>query len=134
MLKIILTAISKPLIEAWHDACGDLDCVEIIEGSILNAEADALVSPANSFGFMDGGLDRLYTAHFGVQLQRRLQDLIRDRHHGELLVGKAEILEIGAPSCARFLISAPTMRIPRILKDTVNPYLAARAALLCKPS
>lgn len=30
------------------------------EGSILDVEGDALVSPVNSFGFMDGGIDRAY--------------------------------------------------------------------------
>ena len=29
-----------------------------------------------------------------------------------------------------YLIAAPTMRVPMILADTVNPYLVARAALL----
>ena len=27
--------------------------------------ADAIVSPANSFGFMDGGIDYAYSDHFG---------------------------------------------------------------------
>jgi O-acetyl-ADP-ribose deacetylase (regulator of RNase III) len=29
-----------------------------------------------------------------------------------------------------FVIAAPTMRVPMILRESVNPYLAARAALL----
>src|SRR4051794_5729557 len=53
---------------------------------------EPIVSPANSFGFMDGGIDPLYSRHFGWHVQRRLQDAIRTRHHGELLVGSAEIV------------------------------------------
>ena len=29
-----------------------------------------------------------------------------------------------------FVIAAPTMRVPMILRDSVNPYLAARAVIL----
>jgi O-acetyl-ADP-ribose deacetylase (regulator of RNase III) len=55
--------------------------------------------------------------------------LIRTRHHGELLVGSAEVVETGSLRIP-FVIAAPTMRVPMILHDTLNPYLAARAVLL----
>jgi O-acetyl-ADP-ribose deacetylase (regulator of RNase III) len=97
--------------------------------SILEVDCDAVVSPANSFGFMDGGIDHHYTKHFGTQVQERLQTLIREKHHGELLVGAAEIVETGHKKIP-YLIAAPTMRVPMMLIETVNPYLAARAALL----
>src|SRR5262249_25776385 len=86
-------------------------------------------SPANSFGFMDGGVDLLYSQHFGWHVQERLQYLIQSKHHGELLVGTAEIVATGNPRIT-YLIDAPTMRVPMILSNTVNSYLAARAALL----
>lgn len=35
--------------------------VSIHEGSILDLEVDALVSPGNSFGYTDGGIDLEYT-------------------------------------------------------------------------
>ena len=103
--------------------------VALHRGSILDASCDAVVSPSNSFGFMDGGIDHLYSHHFGWEVQRRLQEQIRTRHHGELLVGTAEVVETGSPRIP-FLIAAPTMRVPMILNDTINPYLAARATLL----
>ena len=127
--QIVLTAVQPALAEAWRRHCGDLDQVEVHQGSIFECSVDAVVSPANSFGFMDGGIDRLYSNYFGWDLQARLQDQIRTRHHGELLVGAAELVETehaGIP----FLIAAPTMRVPMILRGTVNPYLAARAVLL----
>lgn len=99
-------------------------------GSIFDIACDAVVSPANSFGFMDGGIDLLYTQHFGWHVQDRVQEAIREEHHGELLVGAAEIVETDQADLP-FLIAAPTMRVPTILPgDTVSPYLAARAALL----
>jgi O-acetyl-ADP-ribose deacetylase (regulator of RNase III) len=128
-MKVVLAAVEPDLTDAWERHCGDLDCVTIHRGSILDVACEAVVSPANSFGFMDGGIDRFYSHHFGREVQDRLQELIRSRHHGELLVGSAEIVETGHPRIP-FLIAAPTMRVPMILRDTVNPYLAARAALL----
>lgn len=129
MLKITLTGYEDDLIDAWQQYCGDLPNVTIYRGSILDLSVDAIVSPANSFGFMDGGIDRIYTRYFGRGVQDRLQQLIRSRHNGELLVGAAEIVATENEQIP-YIIAAPTMRVPTILTDTVNPYLAARAALL----
>jgi len=128
-MKIILASVDTPLADAWRDECGDLEFVTVHQGSILDLKCDAVVSPANSFGFMDGGIDALYSQHFGWGVQDRLQTLIRERHDGELLVGMAEIVDTENARIP-FLIAAPTMRVPMILSDTVNPYLAARAVLL----
>ena len=128
-MNIILTSVEPGLADAWERWCGDLPFVSVHRGSIFDLSCDAVVSPANSFGFMDGGIDMLYTQHFGWGVQERLQEAIREDHAGELLVGAAEIVETEDPDLP-FLIAAPTMRVPTILRDTVNPYLAARAALL----
>lgn len=128
-MNLLLSAVEAGLADAWERFCGDLPFVSVHRGSILDLDCDAVVSPANSFGFMDGGIDMLYSRHFGWQVQERLQERIRQAHHGELLVGAAEIVETGDEAIP-FLIAAPTMRVPMILRDSVNPYLAARAALL----
>jgi O-acetyl-ADP-ribose deacetylase (regulator of RNase III) len=128
-MKIVLTAIDEPLAEAWERFCGDLDFVRVHRGSIFDVACDAIVSPANSYGFMDGGIDYLYSRRFGWGVQKRLQSAIRERHHGELLVGAAEIVETGHAAIP-YLIAAPTMRVPMVLRESVNPYLAARAVLL----
>src|SRR5262245_41056353 len=120
-MRIVLAAVESDLADAWERHCGDLPDVSVHHGSILGLSVDAVVSPANSFGFMDGGIDHLYSHHFGWQVQDKLQELIRTRHHGELLVGSAEIVETGN-LCIPFVIAAPTMRVPMILRDTVNPY------------
>lgn len=128
-MNIVLAAVEDDLADAWQRHCGDLPDVSIHRGSILDLSVDAVVSPANSFGFMDGGIDHLYSDRFGWEVQDRLQELIRTRHRGELLVGVAEIVETGHPRIS-YVIAAPTMRVPMVLADTVNPYLAARAVLL----
>jgi len=129
MLEIILTALDAPLADAWEKECGALEGVIVHRGSIFDCGADALVSPANSFGFMDGGIDMLYSRRFGWGVQDALQARIRERHHGELIVGAAELVQTGG--VPPYLIAAPTMRVPMILgAETVAPFLAARAALL----
>jgi O-acetyl-ADP-ribose deacetylase (regulator of RNase III) len=128
-MRIILTATDDALAAAWERHCGDLENVCVHRGSILDVACDAVVSPANSFGFMDGGIDMLYSQHFGWQVQGRLQALIREKHHGELLIGSAEIVETDNLRVP-YLIAAPTMRIPMKLHDSVSPYLAARAVFL----
>jgi O-acetyl-ADP-ribose deacetylase (regulator of RNase III) len=128
-LKIVLTAVDGSLAAAWQRWCGDLRCVEVHQGSIFDVACDGVVSPANSFGFMDGGIDRLYTEFFGPVVQERVQACIRGCHHGELLVGQADIVPTGHERIP-YLIAAPTMRVPTSLGRSIHPYLAARAVLL----
>lgn len=125
-MKVILTAVDNSLAEAWKKFCGELDFVTVQQGSILDVECDAVVSPANSFGFMDGGIDAIYLSHFGYDIQTRVRRHIYEHHHGELIVGNADVVETENEAIP-FLIVAPTMRVPMILHETVNPYLAARA-------
>ncbi|RYX83523.1 Appr-1-p processing protein [bacterium] len=125
---LYLTAVERPLFEAWIRFCGELPFVQTHMGSIFDVECQAVVSPANSFGFMDGGIDMLYSRHFGWGVQKRLQEIIREEHGGELLVGNAAIVPTNDAQIP-YVISAPTMRVPMILRDSVNPYLAARAVL-----
>jgi O-acetyl-ADP-ribose deacetylase (regulator of RNase III) len=133
-VEIILTAVEEPLALAWEEYCGDLPDVTIHRGSILDVPCNAVVSPANSFGFMDGGIDALYMHYFRQVSQSDIQMIVRHaiyRHHaGELVVGDATVVETG-DSAIPYLFAAPTMRVPIDLPaDTVNPYLAARAVLL----
>lgn len=129
MTRIVLAALDEPLVQAWKDAFTGVAGVEIHAGSILEVACDAIVSPANSFGFMDGGIDALYVDRFGDIVQDRVRHAILRRHHGELLVGTADIVETDN-GLQPFLITAPTMRVPmRLPVDTVNPYLAMRGVL-----
>ncbi len=128
-MKIILAALQSSLAKAWMESTSDLDFVTVHQGSILDLQCDAVVSPANSFGFMDGGIDGVYMDYFGDEIQLKVRRQIFDYHHGELLVGIATVVETGDDHIP-FLIAAPTMRVPMFLHESVNAYLAARAVLL----
>ncbi|WP_008542051.1 macro domain-containing protein [Bradyrhizobium sp. CCGE-LA001] len=129
MFSIYLRDINADVVEAWRTAFADAANVEISLGDIFAQQADAILSPANSFGHMDGGIDLLYSRYFGWELQTNLQDVLSEHHYGELPVGQAIVLATGHERFP-FLVSAPTMRVPARIDQTVNVYLAFRAALI----
>jgi O-acetyl-ADP-ribose deacetylase (regulator of RNase III) len=128
-VKIFLRDISESMADAWHTVFNGISDIEVSCGDIFDLRANAIVSPANSFGFMDGGIDLAYSRYFGWDLQKRLQKIICEKYYGELPVGNAVILETGSKEI-EYLISAPTMRVPQDISGTANAYLAFRAALI----
>lgn len=56
MVEIHLCALDSAMARAWATHFGSQSGVLIHEGDILAKQADAILSPANSFGFMDGGM------------------------------------------------------------------------------
>jgi len=130
MLTVYLRDINTALVTAWELAfAADAPNVIVTQGDILEHAADAVVSPANSFGYMDGGVDLVYSMFFGWELEARLKALLSERHFGELPVGQAVILPT-EHAFIPYLISAPTMRVPENISGTANVYLAFRAALI----
>src|SRR6476469_4759080 len=127
-MQIVLATLDDDLVRAWESTCGHIENVKIHRGSIFDVKCDAIVSPGNSFGFMDDGLDLEISEYFGGQVLERLQKLIQARHHGELLVGMAEIVDTDHAEIP-YLIAAPIMRVPTVLRETVDVYLATRAIL-----
>jgi len=114
--------------EAHHHLMELPNVIEVAHRSVIDRPADAVMSPANSFGFMDGGVDWAYLQFFGIELQRRLQMVIRLQKFQELLVGAA----VAVPTyheAIPFLIAAPTMRVPKIIDDPADIMLATRAAI-----
>ncbi len=128
-LHLILGDKNPDLIEAWESAFSGLDNVTIRGGNILLVKADALVSPANSFGFMDGGFDWSISEMLGWKIQPIVQKIIRNKHAGELLVGAAESVATNNEQFP-YLICAPTMRVPQNVADSLNAFLAMRAIML----
>jgi O-acetyl-ADP-ribose deacetylase (regulator of RNase III) len=129
MITIHLRDIDSNLVAAWETEFANEYAVTVSHGSIFDEEADAIVSPANSFGYMDGGIDLVYSNYFGWELQEALKALISEQHFGELPVGQAVIVPTKHDKIP-FLISAPTMRMPGNVSKTANAYLAFRAALI----
>jgi O-acetyl-ADP-ribose deacetylase (regulator of RNase III) len=127
--RIYLHTLDSSMAEAWRIVFACVPGTFVVEGDILLDRCDAVVSPANSFGFMDGGIDLAYLRHFGVDLQARVQAKIRNEFFGELPVGQATVVPTGKKEIP-YLVASPTMRIPDRIGDTLNVYLSFRAALL----
>ena len=128
MMRWLLVHRDEELGAAWREHFHGQADVEIVSGDICAIDCDAVVSPANSFGFMDGGLDQALSERFGPPLEMRVQEAIASRPIRELLVGEAIIVPTNDPRTP-WLVSAPTMRVPMRLRQSVNPYLAMKAIL-----
>lgn len=87
-MKVLLRDLNEAVVEAWRAVFGDDPDVEVSHADIFGARADAIVSPANSFGFMNGGIDLVYSEFFGWDLQKRLRAYLRNSHGGGCRSGK----------------------------------------------
>lgn len=119
---------SDDLTAAWERHFAGIERVVPATGDIFGVSVDAVISPANCFGIMDGGIDLLYSKKLGWHVQDQLREIIRQDWDGELPVGLALMVETKATDIP-FLVSAPTMRAPVNVAKTLNAYLAFRAAL-----
>ncbi|WP_433351632.1 macro domain-containing protein [Microtetraspora malaysiensis] len=127
-LKVVLADINAKVVQAWQAAFADTPEIEIHKGSILSRRVDAWVSPTNSRGRMDGGVDAAIKRHLGAGIQLRVQRAIRDQFEGALPVGSAVCVPSGAIN-PKFLISTPTMvQSVQDVSETLNVALACAAA------
>nr|QBK86106.1 MAG: macro-like domain protein [Marseillevirus LCMAC101] len=117
-----------------------------------NKTACAFVSPANSYGGMDGGIDDIYSAMFPgpPTIEKIVQDCIEEKsifsntstQKGYGFNKTLPVLPIGSgiivPVPQRsgvisevdtYLISVPTMVLPRDISNSHNAYYATMAAL-----
>jgi len=131
MLQIKLVYKEPGLGKAWEEHFNEYENVEIIQEDIVKIACDAIVSPANSFGFMDGGLDIHLSETLGWHMQDELQARISKTEEKELLVGKSMIISTKNDKIP-YLISAPTMRVPMSfnIATSINAYLAMKAILI----
>ncbi|MEU3751002.1 MULTISPECIES: ADP-ribosyltransferase domain-containing protein [Streptomyces] len=127
-LKVVLVDVNDEVVAAWRSAFADTPEVEIRQGSLLDVDVDAWVSPTNARGRMDGGVDALVKRRLGAGIQVRVQRAIRERFGGSLPVGSAVCVPSGA-AVPRYLISTPTMReSSQNVSATMNVALACAAA------
>ena len=120
---------SPELVQAWRRYFSHESGITIVSQNILTLDVDALAVPANAFGFTDGGVDITISREiFDWHLQDRLRAVIEQEHAGELLVGQALVMPTNSARL-RYVVVAPTMRVPADVSDTVNACLAMRAIL-----
>ena len=118
--KLILVDPQPALCAALDASFANFADVEVVKGYFEKLpEFDCMVSAANSFGLMDGGVDLAITRFFGQTLQDQVQRSILEEYLGEQPVGTSFIIETDHPK-------HPFMEIAH----TDNVYLAMKAMLL----
>lgn len=127
--ELVLVAIDEPMASAWDGVAEGRDWVRVHRGSVTDLRVDAVVSPANSFGWMRGGIDGVY-ARWLPGIEDKVRAAIAAESGGELPVGEVVLVSTGVESPA-WLFSAPTMRRPGELLDPAGEAAgaAARAVL-----
>jgi O-acetyl-ADP-ribose deacetylase (regulator of RNase III) len=105
--------------------CGDVQTIPL--------EKTAFVSPANCLGFMDGGIDYVYSRKMFPGCEKQVKQKIRDLGFKTLLgrdylpIGSAFLVPVGETTG---LLCAPTMFLPHDVSQTRNAYLSCLAAFL----
>jgi O-acetyl-ADP-ribose deacetylase (regulator of RNase III) len=126
-MHLQLVDLDTDLVAAWAEAFRPFPEVTVRQADLLAVAENAVVSPANGFGFMDGGIDRAYTDFFGGQIEVRVREAIARRPEGHLPVGASLVVRTGHPRIP-YLIVAPTMLMPEAVSEE-HCYRAMRAVL-----
>ena len=71
--KLYLIDRSQDLVREWKEHFANCSDVEVLAGDYFQKSADAMVSPANSFGIMDGGLDLAIRNELGLKVEQRIR-------------------------------------------------------------
>jgi O-acetyl-ADP-ribose deacetylase (regulator of RNase III) len=128
----------QPLKKRFHGVEG-ISCEVRDFMEIPDEEFDMFVSPANSFGIMNGGIDGVYTRKYGNILQDKVSVHIREHFAGIQPVGTCFSVFVYAPkrneedadeTKIHQLLHAPTMMYPMTLRTVENVYMAFKAVLL----
>jgi O-acetyl-ADP-ribose deacetylase (regulator of RNase III) len=103
--------------------------------SITKTRMPCVISAGQSFGEMNGGVDGILNTFLSSQdssgkyVQARVKRAIQNECGGELGVGQCLTVTTAHPF-VRTLLYAATMRVAEPVADTLNAYLAFRAALV----
>jgi O-acetyl-ADP-ribose deacetylase (regulator of RNase III) len=126
-MKLVLVDKEPALVDYWKKEFAVYPEVDIVCGDIISLAQNAIVSPANSYGLMDGGIDLLYLQYFGIQIQDCVRDAISKRQEGYLPVGASIVVNTGHPKI-QYLVVSPTMLVPEEV-PAGNCFFAMNAAL-----
>jgi len=121
---------NKEVVQTFTSVFSDCPNITVRRGNILSQKADCIVSPANSFACMDGGVDKAinYTLNY---ISKEVKEWIDNVYFGEQPVGTCLLIPIREENYNgyRFLAHTPTMRVPKDVSNSENAYCAFRALL-----
>lgn len=150
--KLILVDLQQKLVSAWQEemskelreqSSGTIS-VTTYQGYIQNYlqanDVDCMVSPANSFGLMDGGLDLAISNFYGgvAKLVPVVRNTLIDECCGQQNVGSCLLVDVKelaqsaqqARKVPRYIAHVPTMRVPKLLNSEDDIVYRCTWALL----
>jgi len=118
-LELTLVDRDGLLVERWSEEFAAWpDSVRVRRGQLESVDdVDAWVTAGNSYGQMDGGVDRAVAEHI-PGIQSAVWKAIATHARGYLPVGSA--LVVGTGAATPWLVYAPTMRIPMSLRGPLE--------------
>ena len=99
-----------------------IPAIEVKKGSITTIQVDAVVNPANSFGYMGGGVAGVIKKVGGNQIEDEAVE------QAPIQVGHAVVTTSGDLVCKK-VIHAPTMHNPSEITNAHKVLCATKAAL-----
>ncbi len=129
LFELTLVDLQEELCDEWKFSFSNYPNVKILNQRFEHVQDfDCLVSPANSFGLMDGGIDLAIRNYLGMKTQYNVQKIIQKSFYGEQPVGTS-IIVFTENELHPFLAHTPTMRVPSDISLTDNVYNAFFAML-----
>jgi len=140
-IKFIFFDLNHGLIETYQKHLNrELPDAEFIQSDVRQIDADVYVSPANSYGWMDGGIDDIYRKMFpGIQsiVRTEIAKNYDPKFNNEppfLPIGSAVIVECPTQKLPnktkKLMICAPTMETPSNIEKTPENICKAMMAIL----
>jgi O-acetyl-ADP-ribose deacetylase (regulator of RNase III) len=138
-MHIIFVSTNQKFIDLAKGAGFDAECVSIEKWkSHKMVRITFVVSPANSLGFMDGGIDMVLSRDVFPGIEQKVKNAIAK--YGKKTTLDRDYLPIGSSiiikpaSCCGFiknpyLMVAPTMLLPQDVSETENAYFHTMAVL-----
>lgn len=146
-LKITLIDTDESMCAAWKtelqeytDTLGDcyIPNVEIVQSNIVewlkenNNHLLGIVTPANSFGLMDGGFDgavrKYFVEDYDIDIIPIVQEHLKKNYWGEQPVGSSTLVRL--PVVGTYILHTPTMICPSTIVDARVVYHCTRSAIL----
>jgi len=132
-LKVYLLDINSDITDSLKEEFKPYEEVEVVNDDFrhfmeTHKDIKCIVSPANSFGYMDGGYDAAITDYFGNDVQKGVRKYIDKHLFGEQPIATSIMVNI--PNTDKKLIHTPTMRLPSPIRDPFIIYQCMRTTMM----
>lgn len=126
-MQLHLVDVNEAVVNAWSSAFAELPNVTIRCADIFQFARNTVVSPSNSYGYMDGGIDARYREFFGPSIESVIREAILRRPEEILPVGASIVVRTNNTTIP-YMVVAATMVMPEHV-PAENAYRSMRAIL-----